>query len=89
MMTHMRKKLQVYLEEEHFTVLHKLADLEQRSDSNMAAVLLVKLLETKRREWREHQALPSIQNAARPRQSKKRRDWQEIEDMPLSPDESE
>ena len=88
-MTHMRKKLQVYLEEEHFTALHRLADIEQRSDSNMAAVLLAECLEAKRMEWAKHRALPSIQNVERPRQSKKRRQWQEIEDISLSPSESE
>ena len=85
----MKERLQTYLEHETMAALKKLAQLQDRSPSNMAAVLLAECLEAKRREWREHQALPSIQNAARLRQSKKRRDWQEIEDMPLSPDESE
>ena len=88
-MTRMKERLQTYLEHKTMAALKKLAQLQDRSPSNMAAVLLAECLEAKRMEWAKHRALPSIQNVERPRQSKKRRQWQEIEDMPLSPSESE
>ena len=77
----MKERLQTYLEHETMAALNKLAQLQDRSPSNMAAVRLAECLEAKCQEWREHQALPSIQNTAR--------QWQEIEEMPLSPSESE
>ena len=87
--TRMKERIQTWVDPTVKKALQKLADIEGRKLSNLVAVLLEECLEAKCQEWAKHRALPSIQNVERPRQSKKRRQWQEVEDMPLSPSESE
>ena len=82
----MKRKIQTHIDEDVFAALLQLSKLDQRTISSMAAILLREAVAAKRQEWRTHKALPSFAREKKDNQSHRRK-WQDIDDMPLSPDE--
>ena len=82
----MKRKIQTHIDEDVFAALLQLSKLDQRTISSMAAILLREAVAAKRQEWRTHKALPSFAREKKDNQSH-RRTWQDIDDMPLTPDE--
>ena len=81
----MKRKIQTHVDNDVFAALLQLSKIDQRTISSMAAILLREAVAAKRQEWRVHKALPSLAHAERLNQSN-RRSWQDIDDMPLTPD---
>ena len=82
----MKRKLQTHIEDELFAAITQLCKLDARTISSMAAILLREAVAAKRQEWRTHKALPSFAREKKDNQSH-RRTWQDIDDIPLTPDE--
>ena len=82
----MKAKVQTYIDDELFAAITQLCKLDERTVSSMAAILLREAVAAKRQEWRIHKALPSLAREKKENQSHRRK-WQDIDDMPLTPDE--
>lgn len=87
----MRRQIPVNLKEELIDAIEKMADMQHRTRSNMIEALLIDALTEKRVEYRETRQIASIDNIERTRDTRRKsvkKAYQEIEDMPFSPEET-
>lgn len=84
----MRKQIPVNLTQELIDAIEKMAVLQHRTRSNMIEALLIDALTEKRVEYRETRQIASLDRIEKTRDTRRKsikKDYQDIEDMPVDP----
>lgn len=86
-----RKQIPVNLRAELVDALEKMADIQHRSRSNLIEAILEDAIKEKRVEYRDTRQLASLDKIERTRDTrprKYRKDYQEVDNMPLTPEKT-